>query len=273
VYRFITLLYFGFWVVEARGAQLGNECETTYSAPKLANALNSAESSFAELDVSGFSNSIEETILFVLPCLEETVEPPLVAQTHRKLALRAYSSRREELIQPSLLAGRQVAPNYEWPTALIPDGHEFRERYDLLASEPGETSSLRPPKTGKLWIDGVVSRDIPSARASILQYVDGDGMVQWTQYRMPADPVRSYPVVPKTRNGLLAAGGAQLVVGGVLYGASAAAQSAFHADDPERSIEDLDRLRANANNLRTASLGVGALGGVTAGLALAFWTK
>ena len=63
------------------------------------------------------------------------------------------------------------------------------------------------------------------------------------------------------------------MVGGVLYGASAAAQSAFHADDPERSIEDLDRLRANANNLRTASLGAGALGGVTLGLSLAFWTK
>jgi hypothetical protein len=189
------------------------------------------------------------------------------------LALRAYSSRREELIEPSLLAGRQVRPDYEWPSALIPDGHEFRERYEALDPEPGETQALRRPKTGGLLIDGIATRDLVSARASILQYLDDDGAVQWTQYRMPTERTRSYPVVPKTRNTLVVTAAAQAVAAVALLGGSAAARAAFYDDDPTRSLEDINRLKSMANNLRTASLGAGVLSGVSVGLSLAFWKK
>jgi hypothetical protein len=271
--RHIPVLLFCCYAGAAFGQEVKSTCETSYALPKLSGSLQVAEASFAELDVAGFSNSIEETVLFVLPCLKDPIETVVAAQVHRMLALRAYSSRREDLIEPSMLAGRQLEPDYRWPEVLIPEGHEFREQYEALPAVPSGTRTLRSPKDGTVLIDGEATLDLVTERAAIVQYLDGEGQTQWTQYRMPSDDVRSYPVAPRTRNRLLLAGGAQLVVAGALLGGSAAATAAFYDESADRSLEEVDRLRAQANSLRSASLGVALSGGLCFGLSVALWDK
>lgn len=271
MHRFIPVLFLCFSTGVAQGKDSTSTCETSYAVTKLAGALGGAEASFSQLDVSGFSNSIEETILFVLPCLKEPVDSVVAARVHRMLALRAYSSRREELINPSLLAGRQLQPDYKWPDDLIPEGHEFRDRYEALPVLAAESRKLRAPSEGSLWVDGEQTLEMVMGRASIVQYINSEGETDWTQYRMPSDDLRSYPVIPRTRYRLLVASGVQLAVAGALLGGSIAAKDAFDDQSTERSLEDIDRLRTSANTLRSASLGLGASGGACLGLSLAFW--
>ncbi len=107
---FVLLLVF--YSSASLASEGSDSCEVRYSEQKLDEAMDKAETAFVELDVAGFSNSLEETILFRLPCLGELVSAPTAAKTHRLLALRAYSSRKDERLDPPLSAAMTLGPAY-----------------------------------------------------------------------------------------------------------------------------------------------------------------
>ena len=271
---FLTLALFVSFAGEAYAVEGAESCDTMYSLGKLTGALDGAEEAFAALDVTGFSNAMEETLLFLLPCLEEPVNEPASAQLHRMLALRAYSDRRDDLINPSLAASRRIDSAFRWPVELLPEGHEFRERYDQLPADNGSDSKpVRPPKSGELWVDGAVGTALPQASASVIQYATEEGQIAWTQYRMPGEPVRSYPIRPVVRNSLLAHGAAQLAIGLGTFAGGQIARANFLSEDGVYTRDELMRLQGQANTLTTISGVTTALAGASFGLSLVVWKK
>jgi hypothetical protein len=71
-----------------------------------------------------------------------------------------------------------------------------RNAWDLARqSGPGPREQLPVPNGGRLRIDGLDVLDRPTARPTIVQLLDQDGALSWTQVLEPGDRVSHvYPV-------------------------------------------------------------------------------
>ena len=83
-----------------------------------------------------------------------------------------------------------------------------------------------------------------------------------TVYLLPSQPLPAYAVVPHRRNTLLVVALSTAAGSAALYGASWATHSAFEAEDPSYTLEDLQSLRTTTTGLLVGSgvLGAAAVG-------------
>lgn len=245
-------------------------CPDEAGADVLRDDLRAAEAAYTELDVDGFTRSVDAAAI-LLPCLEEPIGPDLAAWYHRVFGIRLYVARDGGRAAEALAAARILDPDHTFSEDLLPIGHPIRSRYEAVDPESGLTRRVAEPLSGQLLFDGIPGRERPSDRSTIVQLVDEAGEITATSYAFTTDPLPPYAAKAMPRRGpfkpnipsLVVAGSATAVALG-LYGGALASEAAFKRTGVDRDLEDLERLRRQTNGLVWSSVGVGAvaLGGL-----------
>lgn len=234
------------------------DCSMRTSAAELAAALDAAEQAYATLDVPAFTRASTE-VDFVVPCLEEPVTPPLAAQLHRLRGLGRFADDAPDAALSSLEAARVLAPDYVFPTDILPEGFELREAYEALPTAAGPSTRLPRPRRGELHLDGTVGRLRPTERPVLFQHVTDDGVT--TRYLEPGEAPPFYPGVNKRRTAWLVGAGVTALAAGTLYGLSWTSRADLEDVDSSWTNDDLDAVRSRTAGLFWGGVGLGVAAG------------
>ncbi len=221
---------------------------------QLDEAIDHAESAFAELRVDDFEVSIDQIDL-MLECLEGPVVPETAARLHRIQGIVKYAVGDERRATSSLMAARRLDPGHPIPDSLVPPDHPVRQIYDNVDLGQDPTTDVPEPKSGWLAFDGERGLGRPLERATVVQVFKEDGRAVTARYSFPGDPMPPYPgfrssmsadmlgvdavAEPSRRTpvGLFVAGGVMLAAGaGGLFMANAQDQ----AMDDATTVQELD---------------------------------
>jgi hypothetical protein len=276
ILRVVTLALTLTWPLASQAAP----CSDTFTSSNLSLALDAAEARFAARDKDGVLKSAEEAQTIV-PCLREELTPGAAARLHRVQGLRAFLDKDPEATRIWFAASRQIQPEYQLPTTLVPSGHPLHQVYSTAAA-PVDVERLTLPAEGRMRFDGRTTVERPLKRPTVFQYVNGVGQVQISQLVDVGDTVQQEGILfskGPTKNtsrgrglkvGLLAGSGAALVTSVVLYAAGVSAKAEYQdtkvVPGNRAKLEDLYR---SNRTLSTAS-GVCAATALTLGTAALF---
>ncbi|MDP2316162.1 MAG: hypothetical protein Q8P41_24910 [Pseudomonadota bacterium] len=295
-------------LVSVAHAELLADCAQTWNARGLLDVVESADINMGKMDTDGFL-AARDTLLRRLACVNEPLSGTAVGAVHRVIATGAFLQKEDARIAPALAGLLAADPGYQLPLSLYPEGHPIRvllSHGGLLARDPN-TRPLVSLASGWLEVDGLATEKAPTARAAVIQQVDGQGAVVETRYVWPeadlgtwaggaplaaATPVKpvkpvkppkvkverevqpALPTEPVARSGkarvpMLAATAVTVVTTGVLLGAAASSKAAFLDTTSDLTDDELVALRGTTNTLTIgwAAAGVASLG---LGVGLAF---
>ncbi len=269
-----------------------SECSRSYDNSTLTAAIAAADRAIAAVD-AGSLLAGRDTLLERLACAADPLPPAVIGGVHRIVATAASVERQEVRIAPALASLLAADPGYQLPPELYSPSNPVRlslAHAGLLLRE-GLPRPLRTPAAGWLEVDGASATATSTTRPSIVQALDGNGVVVETRYLWPDDPLGTWapaaPVAavasreatspaPKAkvahphRAPLLAATIASAVATGVLYGIARADRDSFDDRSIVRSDAELATLRDETNGLTVgwtltgvAALGLGATVAIT----------
>ena len=277
MYRFSPSLHHTAAAVCAVLALLGSrpaiaQCEGTTSIVEIQAELAKAESALAALDASAFRSLVDETGL-LLPCLNEPVSPRLAANLHRVIGIRAVGDR-DPLAERAFAAARHIEPNYQFSLSLIPEGNPVREAYDTAPYHKRSTEAVQQPESGQIYVDGTPSDTRPLSWPAVIQWVDGEDDVRFSEYVLPGEALPVYPEWRSTTDSdrppiaLIATSLGLGAVSAGLYGV-ALAEQARYKDTVNQPVpyDELEGLRRTTNGLVVASA-LGATAAVGTGVAV-----
>jgi hypothetical protein len=168
-------------------------CEVAFDDQQIKGISARAQDAFANLDEEGFSRARDE-VLEAVPCASEPLTSSSAAGYFRVRALDAHLRRSPGDLQANVQAMSEIDP-LPPSTSVTPKGHPVRNAWDLARqSGPGPREQLPVPNGGRLRIDGLDVLDRPTARPTIVQLLDQDGALTWTQVLEPGDRVPVYPI-------------------------------------------------------------------------------
>jgi hypothetical protein len=262
------------------GACTTGECaEGACAAPvepaAVATWLDEAETAFAELDIGTFI-ARTDAVRAALPCLAAVPPPALVARVHRLEGLRLFGERNVDSVR-AFAAARSLAPEYEFPPALVPAGSPILDDWRAMDLAAGAPEQLPEPVEATLFVDGRPSRTRQQNWPALVQLVPaGASAPTWTVYlRHHQDPpayeavapplpppvkLEEVPLRPPPRGArapLLLAFGASAVTTGATYGAAWVTREQWA--DPDTPDDRLPELRARTNALTTTSAAAGLM--------------
>lgn len=248
------------------------QCEGLTTTIEIQARLAEAESALAALDAQAFRSHVDGTGL-LLPCLGEPISPRLAANLHRLVGIRAFGGR-DPLAERAFAAARHIEPNYQFSLSLIPDGNPVRDAYEQVALDKRSTLPIDPPSSGQILVDGSASDQRPLSWPAVVQWVDDDQTVQFSDYFLPGQSLPDYPRWEpqqergKAPVGLLATSVGLGVVSAGLYGVALAEQARYKdtVNDP-LPTDQLDGLRRSTNGLVLASA-LGATAALGTGVAV-----
>ena len=245
------------------------QCNTPTSTQDLQGHLSDAEAALSGLNTEGFMANVD-LAEDRLPCLDAAIPARLAANFHRVYGIRAFG-RRDPLAPRTFAAARWIEPDYQFSKSLLPEGNPIRKEYEQIDYAERATEPLSRPETGAIYVDGVPAEDRPISWPAVIQWVDGEQTVQWTDYVLPGEKLPEYPLWSEEDLkrpppvGLIVASAGAAVLGGTLYGV-ALAQEARYKDTVKDPVPDakLNDLRRSTNTLviasavsATASVGMG----------------
>jgi len=248
------------------------QCEASTTVVDIQARLAQAESALAALDAQAFRSHVDGTGL-LLPCLGELVSPRLAANLHRLVGVRAFGDR-DPIAERAFAAARHIEPNYQFSLSLIPDGNPVRDAYDQVEFNKRSTLPVDRPRVGQILVDGSPAEQRPLSWPALVQWVDDDQTVQFSDYILPGQPLPDYPrwEVQQEQGrapvGLLATSVGLGVVSASLYGVALAEQARYKdtVNDP-LPTDQLDGLRRSTNGLVLASA-LGATAALGTGVAV-----
>jgi len=229
------------------GALAYAACTFDARPDRLDEALQAAEAAYVSLEVAAFQKAMTE-VDFMVPCLVAPVAPDVAMRLHRVRGLGRFIDGDPAGAEASLRAARYGAPDYVFPTDVLPEGFELRVLYEELPDLPAETLRIPRARGGEVYVDGVVRRERPADAAALVQVFAGDEPV--ARYVAAGDPLPYYPGVDRTSTALLWSAGGTAVVAAAFYGGAWAAHGAL---DRAVDEDDLRARQATTNGLVTAS--------------------
>ena len=258
-------------------------CGELVAASDLEARLESAEQSFASLDVDGFVASMDQAELS-LPCLAVPMTPELAAHVHRDFGLRAYVDRDPEAAAAAFASARLLEPDFSFSTELLPPDHDIRDVYASRSLVGDAREDVPEPAAGRILLDGKAGAQRPVERPVVFQVVDDANTPSRTAYLNPGDPLPDYakavvedvvavelPSEPLVQPRYVAMGsGAVAVASGVLYGVAYSQKASLSTTPPDNG-DDLESLIDSNHKLVITSgalAGVAAVGGASS---LALW--
>jgi hypothetical protein len=158
------------------------------TAQDLMSAVGAAEKAHVTLDVPGLQASAQQAVAAV-PCADEVLGRKDAARLHRVVGLDAFTEQQRDLATRAFAAARDADPTYDFPRAVIPEGHPLRTYYTALPLDAGTSQTVSPPSGFVLRLDGVDSHARPLSWPTLAQVVDPGGQVVSTWYLWPEDPL------------------------------------------------------------------------------------
>lgn len=241
--------------------------------------LTAAEDAFSSMMLEPFRVELA-AIEAEIGCLEEKLEPLVVARLHRVRAMGAFLERDQPGAVAAFQGQRAADPELDLPEKYV-EQHPLRKLY----VQAGETEDPRAPleqvEGVQIWVDGHQATERPTARVALFQLTREQqllgsqllpGGASLTVPKVapapapaavpPSDPSPTRAKrVPIASIGLGVAAG---VAAGSAIGLYASGRSAkARYDDPTTPFEDLDALRTKTN---TRHFGAQILGASAVGL-------
>jgi len=240
------------------------ECPAPVTASELAQLVSLGDAAFADMDADTFSE-LRMKVIQGIPCLSDELNQTQVAALHRMQALAAFLDRDPAASVGYFRSLLAVAPGYELPEALAPEGHPLRLYFEVAAgtfSPP--TVPIEAPRSGAVFVDGKVATQAPIDRPYLFQYSDEAGKVTTSALVRPGLDPPTYPAhSPRDRKEarvnlpLATTAGLAALASGGLYLAASHSESTFW--DPATSDADLEALRKRTNTMGWLSAGVGVV--------------
>jgi len=153
------------------------QCEGTWENARMASELDALTELVAAFDSDGVSRSLK-TVDRGFPCMEEVIDPSLLARYARIKGYLAFGDQDEEGAVMWLFYAKEVDDSAPWPVEL-PEEHPV---LSLLAMwEPPEpvtaSGQLVPPEKGAVFVNGRIALE-PTAtgeQQNFLQLLDRNG--------------------------------------------------------------------------------------------------
>lgn len=164
------------------------ECARTFDDRELQSSLDATESGSIEQEPERFA-AARDQVRLQLQCLAEPLAPSLMARLHRVEALSAWLAKDRERATTALAGVFAAEPAHAFSAELVPRGHPLLDlvpEAKALAEKPGR-AQFRTLPMGWVEVDGAYQDSMPTARATLLQYVDTSGHVVETRYAWPGD--------------------------------------------------------------------------------------
>lgn len=259
-------------------------CQVPRATADLVAGLETARQAYSDLDLEAFRDAVYGVRL-VLPCVAEPITPHDAAEVHRFEGLLGFVERDAERSARAFASARAIEPNYRFPESLVPAGNGALVDYTAVDPDTGARERVPPPLDGRILFDGEPGTLRPSDFPTVVQLVDGSGIVTDTAYLWPGEPLPAYaprpvaarddvlqpdPKSPTSAVGALRTGpNRSLLTGAAFTGVAAAGlyAGAFvvnrRYDSDQTDLDQLGALRAVNNSLVVAS---GAAAGVAFGL-------
>ncbi len=173
----------------ASSPALAADCPFATTVADANGLLDSAESSYGDLDVDGFDAALDELSL-TLQCLDERMPTATAAKVHRLQALRSFIAGDDAQWPESLRAAKALEPAYSFPDSLLPTNHPLRTEYGRMSAKVSEGTAVPPSTQGTLAFDGVQT-DVRPAHATFFQVLGADGVIT-NRYVWPSQPLPAY---------------------------------------------------------------------------------
>lgn len=161
----------------------GAECPVTMS--QLSEQTDVGLAAFEDMDAQGFEDSIL-LVREMVACPEAAVDGDLVLRLHLLMALDAYTDQDIERAQEAFRSVLVADPTWRPSSSMAPRGNPLRQVYDAAAKDAGSPSAdLAEPTEGSFYVDGLPATTRPSDRPFVLQWIDDQGDVRWSDW-LPA---------------------------------------------------------------------------------------
>ncbi len=239
------------------------------SLPDLEAQVSTSRAAFTTLELETFSGAVLE-VEQTVSCLDAAIPTATASAVHEIAALRRYLDQNlvddetAELKRAETLAAFRAAVlvdvSYMGPTELAPAGNRLHLQYQeallqIARTSDAPTAPLPNLRRDQFLVDGVVARERPQDRPTVLQWIDADGVVQETDYLWPDEPLPEWPVPLANawvRPAVLVSTGGMAVTSGVLLASAliAASQAADYSDTLNTTTinpAELERLVERAN--------------------------
>lgn len=268
--RHPTALVLGFAIAALAAGEARAQCATPASSSDFEAVLGEAEAALSKLDVAAFKALVEGADT-LLPCVDEPIAPRLAANYQRVWGIRAFGER-DPIAPRAFAAARWIEPEYQFSKSLLPEGNPIRTEYENVRYTERATEPFDRPESGAIHVDGTPAAERPISWPAVVQWIDGDEKVRFTDYLLPGEKLPEYPtwVAPEVPDkkppvGLIVATATTAVASGALYGV-ATFQESRYKDTVNNPVPDpkLDDLRRSTNSLvvasavtATAALGMG----------------
>lgn len=257
--------------------------ETTFS--QLIEAGSKGEQAFADMDLTALLKQAASAREVILPCLKRPLTPKQAAVFHRLMALEAFTLRNDARVIAEFHGARQLAPGYQIPEAMAPEGHALRDYYErAVHSKDGKPEAVFAPEGGYVVAGGVRSAPRMGKTPVILQ-VYGSGKTPkeaWieTRYIQPGEVlprwgknvfgvtardlgIDTQPTWQKPTPWIISAGVSSMIAA-VFYALAINERGKF--DDVSTADSDLGGIRDRANGFGWTAVSTGALAVVFTGL-------
>ena len=251
-YRLALLLFWAFSFV-APNIAWSQSCPSRTSLDELQANLDQAETAFIELDAALFSKSLED-LSIKLPCVRDLIPKSLAARYHRVWGIHQFSQGDELQAFQTLQAARVLEPGYTFPEGMFPSNHTLVVQYQRLKIKPRSSGRVANPRNLEIYFDGEKTRQRPAGQSTLLQISSKSGEIRTTEFLPIASPMPNYEATQRLRKPLAIGTSAAAVLAGVFLGASAFSRAQFNADDPNYTLDDLERLKRNTNTLAGVSI-------------------
>lgn len=171
-------------------------CTRTFDTSELSSAVTAAERAFSEMN-SGDLAIAAGDVRTRLVCIGERLDPEVLARVHRVEALSAYVTGNQGHVPVALAGVIGAEPGHDIPTSLVPEDHPIREqrRFATKLYKDGLPRPLMKPESGWFEVDGDPNHVPTTSSASIIQQIDGQGMVVETRYLWPEDDLGAWAKV------------------------------------------------------------------------------
>jgi len=183
---------------------LARACSVPATAEDLSREVVGAERATRDLDREALV-AADARVASRLACLEEPLDPNLVASIFRTRALTLFVVKDREEAVRWMIAARAADPGFVWPLSLVPSGHPLRREFETVSVAQTSLVAIPRPSDGWIEVDGRRTRGLPSNRPWILQWRRADGSVGATA--IGTSPPASWPfpvdsAAPRTSLGL-----------------------------------------------------------------------
>ena len=165
------------WCLTAGLAHAREGCPELVSTAALSRHISEADMAFSTMDEQAFRTA-RWSAQRAIPCMGEPIQVGQAAAYYRMEALGSFVDQNHAQTVGFFKSMLRVAPHYQLPDAMAPDGHPLRVNFEVAkGSMPVEGAPVQRAGDGVIRVDGRVGVEFPKDRPYLFQHVSDAGIV------------------------------------------------------------------------------------------------